>query len=252
MMKLGVQVLLNEDVAQVARKPDGLNIALKSGEDFFVDAVLFAAGRSASSDKIGVDRLQIEMGKRGQIKVNEHYQTSVANIYAAGDVIGFPALASTSMEQGRVAICHAFGIKYKERVSPWLPFGIYTIPEVSSIGETEESCKEKKLAYEVGKARFANNARGQIMGDEAGLVKLVFDPSKLKVLGVHIIGERASELIHIGQMVMEFDGTIDAFIQTVFNYPTLSEAYKYAAYDGLGRVSKKVQREGLAAAVKAG
>ncbi len=245
MQKLGVQVLLREQVERVRRVDEqGLEVHLKSGDDFFVDSVLFAAGRQGNTAGLGLEKLGIEVNKRGQIKVDQSFQTGAPGIYAAGDVIGFPALASTSMEQGRVAVCHAFDIKYKQRVSEHLPYGIYTIPEVSAIGENEQTCKQKGLAYEVGRCRFTNLARGQIIGEEAGLLKLVFAPDDLRLLGVHILGERASELVHIGQMCMALGGTIDTFIQSVFNYPTLAEAYKYAAYDGLGRLSKQVQREG--------
>jgi NAD(P) transhydrogenase len=168
----------------------------------------------------------------------------VTSIYAAGDVIGFPALASTSMEQGRVAVCHAFGFQYKQRVASMLPMGIYTIPEISSAGETEDSCKEKKIDYEVGRARYENNARGHIAGDTAGLLKIVFAPDDKKLLGVSIIGESATELIHIGMMALDNGLTINEFIEQVFNYPTLSEMYKYAAYDGLGNLAGHKLREG--------
>jgi NAD(P) transhydrogenase len=159
-------------------------------------------------------------------------------------VIGFPALASTSMEQGRVAVCHAFGFSYKQRLASMLPMGVYTIPEISAVGETEESCKEKGIAYEVGRARYSNNARGMITGDSAGLLKLLFRREGRELLGVHIIGESATELIHLGMMVLESGGTIDLFIDFVFNYPTLSEMYKYAAYDGLGNLSGHKLRQG--------
>ncbi|MEQ1474626.1 MAG: Si-specific NAD(P)(+) transhydrogenase, partial [Candidatus Acidiferrum sp.] len=160
------------------------------------------------------------------------------------DVIGFPALASTSMEQGRVAVCHAFGLKHKQRVASLLPMGIYTIPEISAAGETEASCREKKIDYEVGRAHYANNARGHITGDTAGLLKLIFARADKKLLGVSIIGENATELIHIGMMVLDNGLTIDEFIEQVFNYPTLSETYKYAAYDGLGNLAGHKLREG--------
>ena len=181
----------------------------------------------------------MKTGNRGLVLVNEYYQTSVPNIYAAGDVIGFPALASTSMEQARVAMVHAFDLKYKTKVAALLPYGIYTIPELSTVGLTEDECREKSLPHETGRAYFRNNARGQIIGDTKGLIKLVFDPDTLKLLGVHIVGENASELLHIGMIVMQLGGTINAFIDSVFNFPTLSDAYKYAAYDGLGNVARK-------------
>jgi len=186
----------------------------------------------------------VAINDRGYIPVDEHYRTAVPHIYAAGDVIGFPALASTSMEQGRVAVCHAFGLKYKERVASLLPMGIYTIPEISSAGETEESCKEKKIDYVVGRALYENNARGHITGDTAGMLKLIFARADKKLLGVSIIGENATELIHVGMMVLDNGLTIDEFIEQVFNYPTLSETYKYAAYDGLGNLAGHKLREG--------
>jgi NAD(P) transhydrogenase len=160
-------------------------------------------------------------------------------IYAAGDVIGFPALASVAMEQGRVAACHAFDIKYKQTVASMFPYGLYTIPEVSMIGETEESARKKGLNFETGRAHYKENARGQICGDVDGMVKLVFDAADKKLLGVHVLGERATELVHIGGAVIHFGGTIDDFIEQVFNFPTLGELYKYAAYDGLGRMQRK-------------
>lgn len=247
MQKLGVHVLLREKVSQVMRSERTQKVSLESGNDFEVESVLFAAGRQGNTDSMGLEALGIVPNKRGQLQVNEHYQTSVPTIYAAGDVIGFPALASSSMEQGRVAACHAFDIRYKKSMSQHIPYGIYTIPEVSSVGLSEEQCKEQGLPYAVGRARYAANTRGQIIGDEDGLLKLIFDPKTLHLLGVHIIGDRASELIHIGQMCLTLGGTIDTLIQTVFNYPTLSETYKYAAYDGLGHLSKQVQREGVLA-----
>jgi NAD(P) transhydrogenase len=186
----------------------------------------------------------LSINDRGYIPVDENYRTAVPNIYAAGDVIGFPALASTSMEQGRVAVCHAFGLKYKQRVASLLPMGIYTIPEISAAGETEASCQEKKIDYVVGRAHYANNARGHIAGDTAGLLKLIFARADKKLLGVSIIGENATELIHIGMMVLDNGLTIDEFIEQVFNYPTLSETYKYAAYDGLGNLAGHKLREG--------
>src|SRR5262249_2855389 len=180
----------------------------------------------------------------GYIPVDAYYRTPVPHIYAAGDVMGFPALASTSMEQGRVAVCHAFGFRYKQRVATMLPMGIYTIPEISAAGETEQSCREKKIDYEVGRARYDNNARGHISGDRAGMLKLIFSRVDRKLLGLSIIGEDATELIHIGMMVLDNGLTIDEFIEQVFNYPTLSELYKYAAYDGLGNLAGHKLRDG--------
>ena len=160
-------------------------------------------------------------------------RTNIPNIYAVGDVIGFPALASTSMEQARAAIVHAFDLEYKEQLAPFLPLAVYAIPEISSIGLTEDECKEKNIPYLVGRAYYEENARGQIIGDLCGMIKLVFSPTDKKLLGAHIIGEQASELIHIASHVMLANGPIDAFIEAVYNYPTLSDSYQYAAYDGL-------------------
>jgi len=241
---LGVHFFLEERMAKTERAESGVRLELKSGKMLEADAALFAAGRRGTVDGLGLEKVGLALNQRGYIDVNQSYQTSVPSIYAAGDVIGFPALASTSMEQGRVAVCHAFGFDYKKRVASELPMGVYTIPEISAMGETEESCKEKKIAYEVGRARYANNARGAMAGDTTGLLKLVFQRSDRKLLGVHIIGESATELIHTGMMVLDAGGKLDAFIEFVFNFPTLSEMYKYAAYDGLGNLAGHKLREG--------
>jgi NAD(P) transhydrogenase len=219
-------------------------LALKSGKMLQTESALFAAGRRAAIDGLALEKAGLAINDRGYIAVDDNYRTAVPHIYAAGDVIGFPALASTSMEQGRVAVCHAFGFKYKQRVASMLPMGIYTIPEISEAGETEESCKEKKIDYCVGRALYSNNARGHISGDTSGMLKLIFARSDKKLLGVSIIGEIATELIHIGMTVLDKNLTIDEFIEQVFNYPTLSETYKYAAYDGLGNLSGHKLREG--------
>ena len=177
----------------------------------------------------------LEADQRGRIKVNEHFQTAVPNVYACGDVIGFPALASASMEQGRLAACHAFGVPTQS--SPELfPYGIYTIPEISTVGRSEEELTEQGIPYEVGKAQYREIARGQIIGDQTGLLKLIFHLDTHELLGVHIIGEGASELVHIGQAVMAFKGNVEYFIDNVFNYPTLAECYKTAAFDGMNRL----------------
>jgi NAD(P) transhydrogenase len=236
---LGLRVVLKETVEEVRLDRPQVGLRLKSGEELEVERVLFATGRMGATSQLGLDRVGLAAGPRGHLKVNEHYQTDVPHIYAAGDVIGFPALASTSMEQARVAMCHAFDLKYKSRVSSLLPMAVYTIPEIASVGETEESCREKAIPYVVGRAYYPNNSRGQIIGDLSGLVKLLFSPLDLKLLGVHILGEMASELVHVGQSCLHFGGTIDDFIQTVYNYPTLGEAYKYAAYDGLGNLARE-------------
>jgi NAD(P) transhydrogenase len=241
---LGLNLVLQERPKNTARAASGVQMTLASGKLLEAETALFAAGRRGAVDGIGLEKAGLGINQRGNIDVNEHYQTPVAHIYAAGDVIGFPALASTSMEQGRVAMCHAFGFPYKQRLASQLPMGIYTIPEISGVGESEESCKEKKIPYVAGRAKYANNARGQIIGDTAGLLKLIFNPENRQLLGVHIIGESATELIHLGMSVLESNGSIDAFIELVFNFPTLSELYKYAAYDGLGNLAGHKMREG--------
>jgi len=241
---LGVNFLLEERMARIERTGQGVHIELQSGKTLDTDTALFAAGRRGATDELHLENAGLALNKRGYIEVNESYRTSVPSIYAAGDVIGFPALASTSMEQGRVAVCHAFGFQYKKRVASMLPMGVYTIPEISAAGETEASCKEKGIEYEVGRARYANNARGLIAGDSTGLLKLIFRRSDRQLLGVHILGESATELIHLGMMVLETGGSLDLFIDFVFNFPTLSEMYKYAAYDGLGNLSGHKLREG--------
>lgn len=241
---LGVNFLLEERMARIVRNDKGVHIELQSGKSLDTDAALFAAGRRGSTDELHLENVGLALNKRGYLDVNESYHTTVPSIYAAGDVIGFPALASTSMEQGRVAVCHAFGFQYKKRLASMLPMGVYTIPEISAVGETEESCKEKNIEYEVGRARYSNNARGLIVGDSTGLLKLIFRRTDRLLLGVHIIGESATELIHLGMMSIENVGFLDEFIDLVFNFPTLSEMYKYAAYDGLGNLAGHKLREG--------
>jgi len=242
--ELGMNFWFNERPVKVENSAAGAKLTMKSGKVLETDAALFAAGRRAAVDGLALEKAGLAVNDRGYIAVDENYRTAVPNIYAAGDVIGFPALASTSMEQGRVAVCHAFGFQYKQRVASMLPMGIYTIPEISAAGETEDSCKEKKIDHCVGRAHYSNNARGHITGDTSGLLKLIFSPADKKLLGLSIIGESATELVHIGMMVLDNGLTINEFIDQVFNYPTLSEMYKYAAYDGLGNLSGHKLREG--------
>ncbi len=211
----------------------------ESGRKITSDRLLFAAGRSGNTENIGLENLSIEVDSRGLIQVDEMYRTAVDNIYAVGDVIGFPSLASVSMDQGRLAAIHAFKENDRSRINSIIPIGIYTIPEVSMVGETEESLSEKNQEYEIGIARYFELARGQIINDHDGMLKLIFEPKTKKILGVHIVGERATELIHIGQAVMSFGGTLDYFMETVLNYPTLSEAYKVAALDGFARIESR-------------
>ncbi len=241
---LGLQFFFQERPKLTERIAAGIRMTFASGKSVEAETALFAAGRRGAVEGLALENAGLGINPRGNIDVNEHYQTGVSHIYAAGDVIGFPALASTSMEQGRVAMCHPFGFPYKQRLASQLPMGIYTIPEISAVGETEESCREKKIEYEIGRAKYANNARGQIIGDFAGLLKLIFRRDNKELLGVQILGESATELIHLGMAVLEAGGAIDTFIELVFNYPTLSEMYKYAAYDGLGNLAGHKLREG--------
>jgi NAD(P) transhydrogenase len=233
--QLGLRFIFNERVTKTEIRAGQVHLQLKSGADLDCDIAMFAAGRQSNVEGLGLEALGVILGERGLIRVNEHYQTNIPNIYAAGDVIGFPALASTSMEQARVAMVHAFNLHYKERVSPVLPYAIYTIPEISMVGLSEDECIARQIPYLVGRAYYANNPRGQIIGEVHGMVKLIFSPGDKKLLGVHHIGEMSAELVHIGAHALASGQTIDTFIMAVYNYPTLSDAYKYAAYDGLGQ-----------------
>lgn len=240
---MGAEVMLGDAVESVervsGRATNALRLKLTSGRRIRADKLLFSAGRAGNTRGMNLEAAGVELTERGHIRVNELFQTKVPWIYAVGDVIGFPALTATSMEQGRVAVCHAFGITYKIRISPHLPYGIYSIPEISSVGPSEQELKEKGVDFEVGRARFENNARGQIIGDSDGMVKLLFDPKTRKLLAAHVLGEHATELVHIPMLVLSAGGTIDAFIDAVFNFPTLSESFKYAAYDGLQRLARR-------------
>jgi NAD(P) transhydrogenase len=208
---------------------------LQSGKQIVTHKALHSVGRVGATADLALPAAGLEPDDRGRLRVNEHYQTNVPHIYAVGDVIGFPSLASTSMEQGRLAVDHALGMPADS--SPELfPYGIFTVPEISIVGRTEQELTEAGIPYEVGRAQYREIARGQIIGDTIGTLKIIFSPDTRALLGVHIIGEGASELIHIGQAVLSFGGTVDYFINTVFNYPTLAEAYKVAAFDGLNRL----------------
>jgi NAD(P) transhydrogenase len=241
---LGLRFVKETRVVGIDPQKDHANLTLSSGEIVRCDIALFAAGRQSNVEGLGLETLGVKMGKRGLVLVNEKYQTNVPNIYAAGDVIGFPALASTSMEQARVAMVHAFELGYKERVSAVIPLAVYTIPEIAMVGLTEEACREQGTPYLVGRAYYEKSARGQIIGDTDGLLKLVFAPEDKKLLGAHVIGEMASELIHLGAQIISTGGSIDAFISAVYNYPTLSDSYKYAAYDGLRQLQRWQATEG--------
>ena len=217
----------------------GVRLTMDRGEALEAETLLFAAGRGGNTAGLGLEEVGLLPNRRGLLVVNEHYQTEVPSIYAVGDLIGFPALASTSMEQGRLAVCHAFGFDYKSELAQNLPYGIYTIPECGMVGESEQELEARGRPYEVGRAFYGENARGCLSGGSEGMLKLVFCPENHQLLGVHIVGERASELVHIGLTVMQFGGGIKTFIDGCYNYPTLSELYKYAAYDGLGRLQAR-------------
>ncbi|MGE3807555.1 MAG: Si-specific NAD(P)(+) transhydrogenase [Gemmataceae bacterium] len=238
MQSLGVRILLPEGVASV-KAGERLEVTFNSGAKLSPDAILVSSGRDGNTAELNLGCLGIEVNSQSKIPVNEHYQTSVPHIYAAGDVIGKPALASTSMEQARVAMVHAFDLGYRKGLPHLLPYGIYTIPECSIAGATEEELKQQGVPYVVGRARYANNARGQIIGDCQGFLKLIFHEDDLRLLGVHMIGEQATELIHIGLTALLLGANASLFVQSCYNYPTLTEVYKYAAYDALGCLDRK-------------
>jgi NAD(P) transhydrogenase len=212
-----------------------VRLHMDSGKTITAEKALYSVGRTGATATLKLENAGLRADDRGRLVVDEQFRTSVPHIYAVGDVIGFPSLASTSMEQGRLSVCHHFGIK-AHSVQALFPYGIYSVPEISMVGRTERELTDEGVAYEIGKAHYREIARGQIIGDVTGLLKLIFHSETRKLLGVHIIGDGASELIHIGQAVLSFEGTIDYFINTVFNYPTLAECYKVAAFDGINRL----------------
>lgn len=237
MRGMGTTFRLGEEVVGIARGDNGSVVAqLRSNKTVVSDALIYAVGREGNTAGLGLERAGLSADARGRISVDAVYRTEVGHIFAAGDVVGFPSLASTSMEQGRLAACYAFGIKARS-IPESFPYGIYTIPEISYVGRTEQQLTESGIAYEVGVARYREIARGLIIGDDTGFMKLLFHPQTCILLGVHIIGEGASELVHIGQMVLANNGTIESFIDNVFNYPTLAECYKVAALAGMNKVN---------------
>ncbi|WP_225412813.1 Si-specific NAD(P)(+) transhydrogenase [Stigmatella hybrida] len=240
MAALGIQMRLGFTVEDLQMTPGApLRLTLSGGEVLETHQVLVASGRSANTAGLGLEDVGVTLGTRGLVEVNATYQTSQPHIYAVGDVIGFPALASTSMEQARVAVLHAFGMP--RGLSPILPYGIYTIPEVSMAGETEESLRAKGTPYVAGRAAFATNPRGQIIGEQHGRLKLLFHRESLKLLGVHVLGEQASELVHVGLTALVAGAGAQLFMETCFNYPTLSEAYKTATHNALHQLEPRDQ-----------
>lgn len=232
----GMTVRLGVGVQDVAANQDYAQITLADGRVIRTEIVLYAAGRTGNVGSLGLERVGIEADSRGRIKVDpQTFQTTIPNIYATGDVIGFPSLASTSMEQGRVAACHAFGVNLTPPPETF-PYGIYSVPEISTVGQSEEEIRKAGIQYEIGLARFRETSRGHIMGVDSGFLKLLFALDTRRLLGAHIVGEGATELIHIGQAVINLGGTVDFFVNNTFNYPTLAEAYKIAGLDAWNRM----------------
>lgn len=237
MKDLGVTLYHDEEVLAIKReRNNSIHVSLRNNRPIQTSTLIYAIGRVGATRMLNLEAIGLQPDSRGRITVNEHLQTVIPHIYAAGDVIGFPALASTSMQQGRHAACHAFGHSDRTDTS-LLPYGIYAIPEISMVGRNEEELTQAAIPFGVGIARYREIARGQLIGDETGMLKLLFHRDTKHLLGVHVIGEGATELIHIGQAVMAFHGKINYFIDTVFNYPTLAECYKVAALDGMNRMS---------------
>ena len=236
MRQRGAAFRLGEKVLEVGYDEKNRVVAkLESGKEVHGDTLLYTVGRRTNADLLNLEAAGLSADERGRIAVNEFFQTAVPHIYAAGDVIGFPALASTSMEQGRLASCHMFGAYCESRLNA-MPYGIYTIPEISMVGKTEQELTQEKVPYEIGVSKFEELAKGQMLGVDTGLLKLLFHRKTRQLLGVHIFGERATEIIHIGQAVLAFGGSIEYFRDSVFNYPTMAEAYKVAGLDGLNRL----------------
>ncbi|HEY4191316.1 MAG TPA: Si-specific NAD(P)(+) transhydrogenase [Mesorhizobium sp.] len=232
----GMSIRLGSAVKSIEVKQNGAEVTLDDGRLIKSEIVLYAAGRTGNVGTLGLHAVGIDVDSRGRIKVDHKtFQTSVPNIYAAGDVIGFPSLASTAMEQGRVAACHAFGVALPPSPETF-PYGIYAVPEISTVGQSEEEVRQSGVAYEVGVARFRETSRGHIMGVNSGFLKLIFALDTRRLLGAHIVGEGATELIHIGQAVINLGGTVDFFVNNTFNYPTLAEAYKIAGLDAWNRM----------------
>lgn len=232
----GVDLRLGSAINNIEDKGDHVQLELENGRQVQAEMLLFAAGRIGATKKLGMEAVGLELDHRGRFSVDRKtYQTDVPNIYAVGDVIGHPSLASTSLQQGRVAACHALNTPSLPE-SPWFPYGIYSVPEISTCGMSEEDIQKRNIPYEVGVARFRETSRGNIMGLEHGMLKMLFSLKTRRVLGVQIVGEGATELIHIAQAVLNLKGTVDYFVQNTFNYPTLAEAYKIAGLDAFNRM----------------
>ena len=239
MRNVGVTLRFNEEVVGVQKSPDdSVSIHLKSGKKITAPLLVYSVGRMGATQSLHLEAIGITPDERGRLVVNTDYQTELPHVYAVGDVVGFPALASTSMQQGRHATCHAFGLNC-ETSTHLLPYGIYTIPEISMVGRNEDELTRDGVPYETGVARYREIARGQIIGDTVGMLKLLFHSESRELLGVHVIGEGATELVHIGQAVIAHGGKLDYFVDAVFNYPTLAECYKVAALAALNKFSSQ-------------
>src|SRR6185437_14504672 len=226
-------------VSAAVEGPEQCRLVLSDDRELRADMVLFSAGREGATETLNLGACGLAADARGRLAVDKAtFQTSQTHIYAAGDIIGFPSLASTSMEQGRIAACHAFAAP-SHAAPEFFPYGIYSVPEISMIGMSEEQARERGIAYECGVARFRETSRGHIMGISSGFMKMLFALETRRLLGVHIVGEGATELIHIGQAVLNLEGTLDYFVENTFNYPTLAEAYKVAALDAWNRMPKQ-------------
>jgi NAD(P) transhydrogenase len=236
LMEAGIDLRLATRVERVSPGPP-FTLALDNGRELKADVIAVATGRFGNTDGLALENAGLAAEGRGHLRVNDNFQTARPHIYAAGDVIGFPALASSSMEQARLAMVHAFDLKYKQ-ASTLLPYGIYTIPECSMVGETEESAQIKGVPYVVGRARYRHNARGGLIGDDAGFLKLIYTAQEMRLIGAHMIGEQSIELINIGLLVMQMNGTFQTFIDACFDFPSLAEVYKYATYDAMKRMQQ--------------
>jgi NAD(P) transhydrogenase len=234
LIESGIDLLLAARVDSVSAGPP-FALALDNGRELKADAIVVTVGRIGNTDSLALENAGLAADARGLLSVNEVFQTAQPHIRAAGDVIGFPALASSSMEQARLAMVHAFDLKYKQQTSSLLPYGIYTIPECSVVGETEDSAQRKGIPYVVGRARYRQNARGGVIGDDAGFLKLIYAADDMRLIGAHMLGEQAIELINIGLLSMQMNGTFQTFIDACFNFPSLAELYKYATYDAMKR-----------------
>lgn len=240
--RFGISVHNGVQVARVEVRDEKGQVTLTEGTQLSADCVLWADGREANTAELGLELAGLRTGPNGFVQVDEHFRTSVPHIYAAGEVIGSPARVPIAREQARLAVCHAYDLRFRERTEPIVPYAVYTIPEVAMVGLSEEQARAKKLVFEVGRASFRSTIRGQISGDLDGLLKILFNPADQRVLGIGIIGDGAAELIHVGLMAMTFDANLDCFLRGVYNHPSLAEVYRIAALDGVQRAARRMSR----------